>query len=435
MTRNRVTRRKFLKVTGAGIGAGFFVNPQPSRASYSPNERLNIAAIGATNRGAANISAVATQNIVAIADVDAELLEKGAQGYPMARKYRDFRDMLDKEADRIDAVVVSTPDHTHAPAAAMALRLKKHVYCEKPLTHTVYEARVLADLARKNNLVTQMGTQIHAGDNYRRVVELIEQKVIGTVSEVHVWVPVIWSDAKFEPAEQPPHLDWNLWLGPAPERPYSKGIHPFYWRRFWEYGSGGLGDFGCHYLDLVHWALKLRHPTRITARGPEVDPVSCPPWLEVEYEYPARGDLPPVKVTWYDGGHQPEILKTLRDGEGKLLEWRAGQLFIGTQGMLISDYSRHLLLPVDKFANFKRPDPYIPSSIGHHAEWLEAIRTGSPTTCNFDYSGALTEAVLLGTVAYRAGESLEWDAEAFRVKNSSRGQDLLHKEYRKGWQL
>lgn len=435
MTSKRISRRQFVRCSAAGVAAGFFVNPRPARPSTAPNERLNIAAVGATNRAAANISAVATQNIVAICDVDAELLDKGCQNYPMARKYRDFREMLDKEAEHIDAVVVSTPDHTHAPAAAMALRLKKHVYCEKPLTHTVYEARTLATLARENQLVTQMGTQIHAGDNYRRVVELIEQQAIGPVQEVHVWVPVIWSGAKFEPAEKPPHLDWDLWLGPAPERPYCKGIHPFYWRRFWEYGSGGLGDFGCHYLDLVHWALKLRHPVRVTARGPEVDPVSCPEWLIVEYEYPARGDLPPVKVTWYDGGRQPQILAQLRDKDGKLLEWRAGQLFIGSNGMLISDYSRHMLLPVEKFADFKRPDPYIPASIGHHAEWLEAIRNGGTTTCNFDYAGALTETVLLGTVAYRSGESIEWDAEAFRITNSQKAQQLLHKEYRKGWIL
>ncbi|GIW93966.1 MAG: oxidoreductase [Pirellulaceae bacterium] len=431
----RISRRRFVGGAAATVAGGFFVNPQPARPSQSANERLNIAAVGATNRAAANISAVASQNIVAIADVDGELLEKGSQNYPAARKYRDFRQMLEKEGDKLEAVVVSTPDHTHAPAAAMALRMKKHVYCEKPLTHTVYEARVLAQLARENNLVTQMGTQIHAGDNYRRVVELIEQKAIGTVQEVHVWVPAIWTGAKFEPAEKPPHLDWDLWLGPAPDRPYCKGIHPFYWRRFWEYGSGALGDFGCHYLDLVHWALKLRHPVRVTAKGPPVDEVSCPAWLIVEYEYPARGDLPPVKVTWYDGGKQPEILSTLRDGEGRLLEWRAGQLFIGTEGMLISEYSRHMLLPVEKFRDYKRPDPYIPASIGHHAEWLEAIRSGGTTTCNFDYSGALTETVLLGTVAYRAGESLEWDAEAFRIKNSEKAQQLLHKEYRKGWVL
>ena len=435
-SRRRFMSRSLALSASAATVSGFHVNPTPATASDSPNERLNLAAVGATGRAAANITGCKSQNIIAIADVDSASLEKGAADYPSAKKYRDFRVMLEREADKIDGVLVGTPDHTHAPAAAMAMRMKKHVYCEKPLTHTVYECRVLSDLAKANGLVTQMGNQIHAGSNYRRVVELIQAGAIGPVSEVHVWVPTEYSGGKYTTGvETPANLDWDLWLGPAVERPYSEGIHPFYWRRFWDYGTGGLGDFGCHYMDLAHWALDLRSPTKIAARGPEVDPVSPPKWVVVDYDYPARGDQPPVRMTWYDGGKRPEPLAGITGADGRPIDWRAGQLFIGRDGMLISDYGRHLLLPAEKYVDFQRPEPTIPDSIGHHAEWIEAIRTGGPTTCNFDYAGALSEAVLLGVVAYRSGDPVIWDAKNLKVTNSERAQQLLHKEYRKGWEL
>ncbi len=435
----RPTRRQFLAqsaVATATIGAGYFVNPTRAAGSQSPNERLNLAAVGTTGRAGANIQGCASQNIIAIADVDSALLDKGSAPYPAARKYRDYRVMLEKEVSKIDAVLVGTPDHSHAPAAAMALRLGKHVYCEKPLTHTVREARTLAELAKKNRLVTQMGTQIHAGDNYRRVVELVESNAIGPVREVHVWASAVYTGGKFTTGTPcPPNLDWDLFLGPAPKRPYSDGVHPFNWRRFWDYGTGSLGDFGCHYMDLVHWALKLRNPITVKADGPEVDSVSTPAWNIVEYEYPARGDLAPVKLTWYDSGKQPPLLATLKNKQGEPFDWKAGQLFVGEKGMILSDYGRNVLLPEDKFADYQRPEPYIPKSIGHHEEWLNAIKTGGTTTCNFDYSGALTESVLLGTVAYRAGERIEWDSANLKVTNSEKAQELIHKEYLKGWTL
>jgi predicted dehydrogenase len=434
-----LNRREFMRQTAAlsgALAASYHVHPAPAAPSSSANEKLRLAAIGTMNRAGANLAAVAGENIVALCDVDENLLAKAAAKYPSARKYRDFRVMLEKEADKIDAVLVATPDHTHAPAGAMALRLKKHLYCEKPLTHTVFEARTLADLARTQKLVTQMGTQIHADDNYRRVVELIQTGAVGAVREVHVWVPQSYGGARFNTDEPAPgHLDWDLWLGPAAARPYSRGVHPFRWRRFWEYGTGGLGDFGCHYMDLAHWALKLRHPTTIAAEGPPLDPVGTPAWLIVRYDYSARGELPPVQLTWYDGGRRPELLAQLRDKEGKPLAWRAGQLFVGEHGMLLSDYTRHVLLPVEKFADFKPPAPFIPASIGHHQEWLQAIRSGGTTTCNFDYSGALAEAALLGNVAYRSGKRITWDAEKLRVTNAPEAQQFVHKEYRKGWTL
>lgn len=434
----RISRRSFIQQTSlaAAMASGYFINPGPLKASTSPNERLNIAAIGATNRAGANIQGCASQNIVAIADIDSDLLEKGCAPYPNARKYEDYRIMLEKEGDKIDAVLVGTPDHSHAPASAMALRMGKHVYCEKPLAHTVFESRTLANLAKEKNLKTQMGTQIHAGDNYRRVVELIEQGAIGAVKEVHVWAGAVYTGGKFttdKPA--PKNVNWDLFLGPAPERPYSEGVHPFNWRRFWDYGTGSLGDFGCHFMDLVHWALKLRNPVSVHATGPAYEPVSTPAWCVCEYQYPARDKLPPVKLVWYDSGKRPELLKTLKDKNGNGFDWGGGQIFVGEKGMLLSDYGRHVLLPEDKFVDYKRPEAYIPASIGHHEEWIDAIKNDKTTTCNFEYSGALSESVLLGTVSFRAGEKIEWDAENLKVTNSEKAQQFVHKEYRKGWTL
>jgi predicted dehydrogenase len=437
---SRSSRRQFLATSGAAASAlalGAYVNPARAQDSKSPSERLRIAAVGSTGRAGGNLTDLSSQEIVAICDVDATLLDKGTEKFPAARKYRDFRVMLEKEAENIDAVLVSPPDHTHAPAAAMAMRLGKHCYCEKPLSHTVFEARTLANLAKEKKLVTQMGTQIHAGDNYRRVVELIRAGAIGDVTEVYVWVTAQYSGAKFTMGTPAPaSLDWDLWLGPATERPYSEGVHPFNWRKFWDYGTGALGDFGCHYMDLVHWALDLRGPTAVEAKGPKYDPVSCPEYCFADYEYPARGQMPAVKLHWSDSGRQPEIAGKLMIGDKKAGEvFKSAQLFVGSEGMLISDYGRHVLLPEDKFAGFKRPEQTIPDSVGHHREWVEAIKTGGQTTCNFDYSGALTEAVLLGTVAYRSGRRIEWDAKNLKITNAPEAQQFVHKEYRKGWTL
>ena len=437
---SRLSRRRFLSTSAAAVSAlslGAYVNPAPAQQSKSPNERLQIAGIGTTGRAGANLNELSSQDIIALADVDDNLMEKGAARFPDARRYRDYRVMLEKEAGKIDAVMVGTADHSHAPAAAMAMRLGKHVYCEKPLTHTVFEARTLANLAKQNKLITQMGNQIHAGDNYRRVVELVQAGAIGPVTECHVWVTAKYSGATFTAGTPAPAgLDWDLWLGPARERPYSEGVHPFNWRKFWDYGTGALGDFGCHYIDLCHWALDLRAPTTVQAEGPPVDAVSCPEWNIVRYEYPARGQQPPVKLTWYDSGRQPELIQDLKVNSKPLGEvFKSAQLFLGSKGMLVSDYNKHFLLPEDKFKDFKRPEQTIAKSIGHHREWVEAIKTGGKTLSNFDYAGALTEAVLLGTVAYRSGQRLEWDAANLKVKYSPEAQQLIHKEYRKGWTL
>ena len=428
-----LNRRKFLHgAVAAGAAATLWApGARRARAAAGPNEKLNIGIIGTANRAADNIDGVAGENIVAICDVDERYLGKAAERFPKAKTYDDFRKLLERKD--LDAVVVSTADHTHAPAAAGALRSGKHVYCEKPLAHTVHEARVLGRLAVETKLATQMGTQIHAGDNYRRVVELVRAGAVGPIREVHVWLGnKVWSGDKAHAASSavPAFLKYDLWLGPSPERPYNPEFHPASWRGWWDFGNGTLGDMGCHYIDLPFWALDLRHPTTVAAEGPPVDPDVAPKKLSVRYEFPARGDQPPVALTWYDGGQRPPILT-----EKKVEGWGSGVLFVGTKGMLIADYGNHALLPEADFRDFKAPEPSIPSSTGHYAEWITACKTGSPTTCNFNYSGALTEAVLLGNVSYRSGHKLKWNAEELRAEGCPEADEFLRREYRKGWAL
>ncbi len=440
MARHLVSRRRVLQSSLAvPVVMGL---PSLSHASKpGPNDRIRIAAVGATNRGGANISEVAHEEITILVDCDNAMLDKGSASYPNARKYQDWRVMFDKEEGKIDAVVVSTADHNHAPIAARALRMGLPVYCEKPLTHTVKEARVLAELAKEKNLATQMGTQIHAGDNYRRVVELIKAGAIGPVREVHVWANAVYTGAKFNTnIPKPESLNWDVWLGPAMERPYSGDVHPFQWRKFWDYGSGTLGDFGCHFMDLVHWALDLRGPEHVAAEGPPVDAVSAPAWCKVKYQHAARGERPAVTVHWYDSGKRPDMIADImksspKDQSGNAIGPEAGQLFIGDKGMLLSNYGQRCLLPGDKFADYKAPEKSIPDSIGHHREWLHAIRTGDPTTCNFDYSGALTETVCLGTASYRSGQAFQWDSVNLKAIGADKAQQFIDKEYRKGWTL
>jgi predicted dehydrogenase len=286
--------------------------------------------------------------------------------------------------------------------------------------------------AEKAKKATQIGTQIHAGDNYRRVVELIQREAIGRVKEVHVWVPAIYGGKKppTETPPVPPNLHYDLWLGPVEPRPYHPEYLPFTWRNWWAFGGGTLADFGCHYMDLPHWALGLKAPLSVETEGPERDP-ECPPvWMIARYEYahPAGGD--PLKLTWYQGGKQPEFL-----AEGLKMKWKAGVLFQGENGELLSDYGKHILLPEEKFHDFQRPAPFVPKSIGHHKEWIHACKTGAPTTCNFAYSGTLTEAALLGNVAFRVGKKLEWDTKSLKAKSCPEADEFIQHHYRKGWSL
>jgi predicted dehydrogenase len=435
------TRRGFfndaLCVAAGGIAAGYFSSVAAAQ-SKSPNEKLNIACVGVSGRGGDNVRGVQGENIVAICDIDDRNLARAAEQFSKATKHHDFRRMLDAQKD-IEAVVVSTADHTHAPATAAAIRLGKHAYCEKPLTHTVYEARTIAKLAADMKVATQMGTQIHAGENYRRVVELVRAGAIGGVREAHAWVNSRWHGGN-RPTEKPAvpaHLHWDLWLGPAPERPYHPTYLPENWRRWWDFGNGTMGDMACHLLDLVFWTLELKHPTTIAAEGPPVHAETAPDGVRVEFAFDtgsASGTQPgsgtaraPVKVVWYDGDKLPgEIHGQKVPG--------FGVCFIGDKGMLWSDYGRHQLFPEKQFADYQRPSPTIPKSVGHHQEWINACKGGPQTTCHFGYSAPLTEAVLLGVIAYRSGERLTWDPMKFTT-GSDKADALLRREYRQGWIL
>jgi predicted dehydrogenase len=427
----RVDRRNFLRVSAAA-GAAAMLGRAGFGASASPGAKLNVAVIGVGGRGGANLAESAAENIVALCDIDDNHLAAAARSFPKARTFVDFRRMLETMDRQIDAVVVSTPDHTHAPASAMAMRMGKHCFCEKPLTHTVHEARTLAQLAREKKLATQMGTVIHACDNYRRVVELVQSGAIGPVVEVHVWCDKNWGGGR-RPAKTvpvPKNIHWDEWIGPARFRPYDPCYYSGNWRRHWEFGTGTLGDMACHLVDLPFWALKLRHPTTVAADGPPVDAEGCPTDLAVHYDFPARGTMPAVKLSWYDGGRRPRLA-----GEVKVPLGGMGILFIGKEGLLRADYGSWKLYPEAKFADFKPPVPTIPASVGHHREFFEACKQGTPTTCNFDYSGALSEAVLLGTVAYRVGKKLHWDAEKLTAVNCPEAQQYLSVPYREGWKL
>jgi predicted dehydrogenase len=440
------TRRQFLRSSAlAAASLGF---PAIVRGR-DLNGKLNIAVIGCGGRGAGNLGDVASKgdHIVALCDVNTQNLASAAAKFPMAKTFVDFRQLYADLKD-FDAVVVCTAEHTHALATLPALQAGKHVYCEKPLTHNVWEARMIREAARKAKVATQMGTQIHAGGNYRRVVELIQGGAIGPVTEVHVWVSRAWGwqspedaarngdivtvqDRPKESQPPPAHFHWDLFLGPAPERPFHSVYFPGpKWYRWWDFGSGTMSDLGSHWNDLPFWALKLDAPLTIEAAGPAPHPELAPASMSAAYEYGPRGDMPALKLTWHQGSSKPRIWQ-----EKKIPQWGDGCLFIGKDGMLLADYGKLVLLPEDKFRDFERPRPSIPDSIGHHAEWLHACKSGEPTTCHFDYSGALTEANHLGNVAYRLGKKLTWDAKNLKVTNAPEAAALIKRTYRKGWEL
>jgi predicted dehydrogenase len=434
MNRERINRRDFLKRSGAA--AGGLLLGGCARRNISPNEKLNLAVVGTANRAGDNLQYVSSENIVALCDVDADYLAAARQQYPRAAGYRDFRAMLERRD--LDAVVVSTPDHTHAVAAVAALQQGLHVYCEKPLAHTVSEARRMAEAARRHRCVTQMGTQIHATANYHRVAQAIQDGVIGAVREVHVWVDVSDTAAGLptERVAPPASLDWDLWLGPAAQRPYSAQYAPQRWRNWWAFGGGGLADFGCHYIDLPQWALDLRAPSLIEAEGPPVDAEVTPPWLIVRYEFAARGQLPPVKLTWYNGRRDGVQVRPPQLAQAGLPGWNSGVLFVGQKGELVSTYWEYRLLPEKDFpAPPKGGTREIDFETRHHQEWIAAIKSGGRTSCNFDYSGRLAETVLLGNAAYRSGGRIVWDAARLEAVGNPNAWPFIHHHYRPGWAI
>jgi predicted dehydrogenase len=413
-----------------------------------PSEKLNIAGVGVGGQGGWDLEQVVSENVVALCDVDWDYAAHTFKKYPRAKTYKDFRQMFDKEKG-IDAVVVGTPDHIHAPVSMMAIKLGKNVYCEKPLTRTVYEARALAKAAREHKVATQMGNQGMAFEGNRLINEWLADGAIGPVREVHVWsdrpthsgkLPLYWDQGIDRPEDKPPvpaTLDWDLWLGPAPWRPYHPAYAPFRWRGWWDFGSGGLGDMGIHNIAPVFPALKLGAPTSVNASSSAVYKETLPVASCVHYEFPARGDMPPVTLHWYDGGILPARPEEL--DPGRELPRDDGIIFVGDKGkMLVEGWGGHSprLIPEKRMKEYKRPPKTLPRSIGHHKEWLEACKRGTPTQSSFAFAGPLTEAVLLGTVCVRVGgRKLLWDSENFKVTNVPEANQFLHYEYRKGWTL
>lgn len=436
-----LNRRQFLKTTALSAAAlGLSQFPAPSIAlAADANSKLRVGVVGISGRGAGNISELLggsekIAELAAICDVDDNNLEAQGKKYPNAKRFFDFRTMLD-EMDDLDAVLVSTPDHTHAVAAMAAMKKGLPCFCEKPLAHDVAEIRAMQKIAKEKKLATQMGTVIHATENYRRVVELIQAGAIGEVTECHVWCFKGWGgypEPSTEKFDVPKNIHWDEWLGPAQWVDYNPCYLPARWRGYWPFGTGTFGDMACHLMDLPFWALDLKYPKTIHATcDSEISKMCCPLDVECKYEFELNGKIFPL--TWYDGKKRPAVID-----EKKLEPLSMGVIFVGKDGILEADYGTIRLYPEEKFAKYERPAKSIPKSAGHHREWLNSIIDGGKTEplCNFEYSGRLAEAVQLGAVSLRAGKiKLEWDADKMLVTNNKAANDFIKTEYRDGWTL
>jgi len=435
---HRNSRRRFLKTTAA-VGAGYFVaSGLQAEESKSPNEKIAMASVGIGGKGSSDSrDASRSGDMVAICDVDTKRLDGAANRYKGARKFTDFREMLEKMGDKIDAVTVSTPDHTHAPAALMAMRMGKHCFCQKPLTHSIYEARLLGQVAKEKGVATQMGNQGTAGAGLRKAAAVLQAGGLGTVSEVHVWTNrPIWPQGgpRPEPKDVPDHLKWDLWIGPAPMRPYGPGYHPFAWRGWWDFGTGALGDMACHTMNMPYMGLDLRDPTSVQAITSGHNKDSYPKWSIITYDFPANATRKALKMVWYDGGKRvPEELL-----EGEKMS-RSGCLVIGEKGKLYSgnDYGSGYKL----LAGAEEPEVEFERSPGHFQEWVRAIKGGQPARSNFpDYATPLTETVLLGnlavwTAAEGEGPKVQWDAKNLKSTNVEGLEEIVKPEYREGYVL
>lgn len=470
---SQVSRRQFIKYTSLATGAVVSVavmpgctTPRPRRVSA--NEKLDIVVIGAGGKGASDTDSVASENIVALCDVDQKTLDARGKKYPGAQLFKDYRKMLE-QVKNIDAVIVATPDHIHAPASVMAMKMGKHVFCQKPLTHSVYEARTMREVAAKQKVATQMGNQGSAENGLRRAVEVIQAGGIGPVRELYVWTNrPIWPQGHDRPEGKdpvPPELDWDLWLGPAPYRPFkgNRTYHPFAWRGWQDFGTGALGDMACHTVNMPFRALKLGYPTSIEAKSTGMNKETFPKKSEIRFEFPAREGMPPLSFWWYDGGWKPndDVLRhvnahyaaqTDKDGNPRKVPG-SGCLLIGSKGQLFSpdDYGSQFLLQLDS-SGFKPAKSKIeqkdveheairdiaqsvPRSPGHYTEWLDACKGGKPAYSNFDIAAYLTEIILLGCVALQTGKKLEWDGPNLKARNAPEAAQYVRRAYRKGWTL
>lgn len=458
-----ISRRKFIAGTSMAAAAFTIVprNVLGGKGFVAPSDKLNIAGIGAWGKGQSDINAVSTENIVALCDVDRAMTDRflerakndgKAQKYEKVKIYQDFRKMFDEIGKEIDAVTVSTPDHNHAVIAMRAIKEGKHVYVQKPLTRTVTEARKLMEAANKYGVMSQMGNQGHAGKGQAVINEMIWDGAIGDVHEVYCWTNrPIWPQGENvkrpeKKEDIPDTLDWDIWLGPAPERPYSSAYHPFAWRGFWDFGTGALGDMGAHIIDCAYWPLKLKYPSIIEATSTPYNDESYPRASIIRYEFPAREGMPPVKMTWSDGGLVPPRPEMIEDGR-RMGDGGGGVLFMGEKGTLMcSTYGGSpRLVPEEKMKAYSKdlkerggPKIKMPSSPGIYEEWIEACKTGKKSSTNFDYSAPLTETMLLGNVAIlteNKNRKLHFNAEKLEFTNCPEANEFLHREYRSGWTL
>jgi predicted dehydrogenase len=453
-----VPRRTFLAGAAAAT-AGFTIVPRHVLGggnALAPSDKLNIAAVGIGGMGKENLKRCETENITALCDVDFKLAAKVFEKYPNAKRYKDFRVMLEEQSD-IDAVIVATPDHSHAVIAMAAMERKKHVYVQKPLTHSVSEARLLTEAARKHGVVTQMGNQGHSGEGARLLCEWVWDGAIGPIREAHAWTnrPVWPSGVEVgrpeDTPEVPPDLDWDLWLGPAQARPYHPAYHPAKWRAWWDFGTGSLGDMACHIVDPLFWALKLKYPAKVEANTSqfwsaffekaETKNEMFPRSTIVRYAFPARDDMPEVNVTWWDGGLMPARPAGLEPGR-RMGDNDGGILLIGDRGAILGNcYGESPRLVPEKAMRRYRPPRRTLERIpegpdGHEQDWIRAIKAGKPACSNFDYSGPLSETVLMGNLAIRfPGRELLWDGEAMEVTNDADANAYVRREYREGWRL
>lgn len=428
-----LSRRNFLQ----GVAATAVLGPLVSQAQQAP-PAINIACVGVGGKGWSDMHEVSKgHNIVAVCDIDEQRLAKAAAAFPKAKTYTDWRELFEQQ--NLDAVTISTPDHTHAPVTLTAMRLGKHVYTQKPLTHDVYESRQLTRVAAEKKLITQMGIQHHATARLKLATHAIQDGVIGPVREVHVWTDrpgTFWKQGLDRPDRKDPvpaHVHWNKWLGTAPERPYVEGLyHPFHWRGWWDFGTGALGDMGCHLLDPVVHALELGPPQTVWAEGPPPSPESGPEWCKVHYTFAGTNHTQPtVDVHWYEAGLQPDraLFQAPDDWPGS----KNAVLFIGQHGNLFVGFPEMPeLFPREKFADYKWPEL---EDHNHYQEWTRAVATGGKTSCPFEYSGPLTETVLLGNVAYRSSAKIHWDSEALKATGAPHADQYIRRTYRKDWSV